>query len=70
LSILAHYTGIVALRRADASFVALFDYLRLVWAAAIGIALFDEFPDLATVLGGAVIAAAALLPLVPPSRAP
>lgn len=68
LSVLAHYTGIVALRRTDASFVALFDYLRLIWAAMIGIALFDEIPGLPTLLGGFLIAAAALLPLVPASK--
>jgi drug/metabolite transporter (DMT)-like permease len=64
LSILAHYTAIVALRRADASFVALFDYLRLIWAAGIGAIIFAETPATATIVGSLVIAAAALLPVV------
>lgn len=64
LSIAAHYAGIVALRRADASLVSLFDYLRLVWAVIIGVLLFQEIPDTATVIGSLFIATAALIPLV------
>ncbi|MEM9443020.1 MAG: DMT family transporter, partial [Pseudomonadota bacterium] len=63
LSILAHYAGIVALRRADASLVGLFDYLRLLWAAMIGLTIFGETPDLATMIGSTLIVAAALLPI-------
>lgn len=63
LSIAAHYAGIVALRRADASLVSLFDYLRLIWAVMIGVVLFQEIPDAATVTGGLFIAAAAVIPL-------
>ena len=64
LSILAHYSGIVALRRADASLVGLFDYLRLIWAGLIGVVVFDETPDLATVIGSSLIVAAAAIPMV------
>ena len=64
LSIIAHYAGIVALRRTDASLVGLFDYLRLVWAGLIGIVLFHETPDRATVMGSLLIMLAALMPLV------
>lgn len=63
LSILAHYAGIVALRRADASLVGLFDYLRLLWAAMIGLTIFGETPDLPTMIGGTLIVVAALLPI-------
>jgi len=63
LSILAHYAGIVALRRADASLVGLFDYLRLIWAGLIGAIVFNETPDLATVIGSLLIVAAAVIPL-------
>ncbi|MGI9499711.1 MAG: DMT family transporter [Geminicoccaceae bacterium] len=69
LSIAAHYGGIVALRRADASLVALFDYLRLIWAAMIGVVVFDETPDAATVIGSGLIVAAAILPLAFGERA-
>jgi drug/metabolite transporter (DMT)-like permease len=64
LSILAHYAGIVALRRADASLVGLFDYLRLIWAALIGAAIFGETPGIAAIMGSCMIVGAALLPLV------
>ena len=63
LSIAAHYAGIVALRRADASLVGLFDYLRLIWAAMIGALIFDETPDAMTVIGSGLIVVAAILPL-------
>ncbi|MEM8948467.1 MAG: DMT family transporter [Pseudomonadota bacterium] len=63
LSIAAHYAGIVALRRAEASLVGLFDYLRLIWAVAIGFLLFREIPDMMTVVGIGLIAAAAIGPL-------
>lgn len=63
LSILAHYAGIVALRRADASLVGLFDYLRLLWAGLIGLTVFGETPNMATIIGSALIVTAALLPV-------
>ncbi|NJO38656.1 MAG: DMT family transporter [Rhizobiales bacterium] len=69
LSILAHYAGIVALRRADASLVGLFDYLRLIWAALIGALVFEETPDVATIVGSLLIVLAALLPLAVSRRA-
>lgn len=63
LSIAAHYAGIVALRRADVSLVGLFDYLRLIWAAMIGVLVFGETPDAVTVVGSGLIVIAAILPL-------
>ena len=44
-----------ALKRADATFILPFDFLRLIWAAAFGYALFSEVPDFFTWVGGAVI---------------
>ncbi len=70
LSIAAHYAGIVALRRADASLVSLFDYLRLAWAVMIGTVLFQEIPDRATMIGSLLIAVAALIPLVADRNVP
>ena len=63
-SVAAHYAGIVALRRADASLVGLFDYLRLLWAALIGATVFAEIPDVATLAGSVLIVTAAVLPLL------
>ena len=64
LSIVAHYAGIVALRRAEASLVGLFDYLRLLWAGLIGAFVFKETPTMATIVGSLMIVAAALMPML------
>jgi drug/metabolite transporter (DMT)-like permease len=44
---------------ADASAVLPMDFSKLIWAAAIGFALFGEIPDLWTWVGGALIFASA-----------
>ncbi|MGD1879284.1 MAG: DMT family transporter [Kiloniellaceae bacterium] len=61
--VVAHFCAIIALRRAEAARIAPFDYLRLVWAAIIGLALFGEPPSARALTGGALITAAALLAL-------
>jgi len=48
-------------RLADASFVAPFWYLTLVWAAVYDIAVFDVWPDRVSIAGAAVIVAGGLL---------
>jgi drug/metabolite transporter (DMT)-like permease len=53
----SQYLWILAFRAGEASAVAPFDYLRLLFAALIGIALFGEYPDFWTV-GGAVVVVA------------
>jgi drug/metabolite transporter (DMT)-like permease len=53
----SQYLWILAFRAGEASAVAPFDYLRLLFAGAIGAALFSEWPDLWTVLGAAVVVA-------------
>ena len=70
LSVLAHYAGIVALRRAEASLVGLFDYLRLIWAALIGAVVFQEVPGVATIAGSMLIVVAAVLPMAVSRRRP
>jgi drug/metabolite transporter (DMT)-like permease len=57
---LSQYLWILAFRAGEASAVAPFDYLRLLFAAAIGVALFSEYPDLWTI-GGAVIVIASTI---------
>lgn len=49
-----------AFRSGEASFVAPFDYLKLILAGLIGFAVFDEVPSGWTLLGAAVIVGAAL----------
>jgi drug/metabolite transporter (DMT)-like permease len=55
------YLGIRAFELADASFLAPFDYLRLVFAGLIGLLLFGELPDFWAMVGATVIIVAALL---------
>ena len=54
---LSQYLWILAFRAGEASAVAPFDYLRLLFAGMIGIALFSEYPDLWTIGGAAVVVA-------------
>ena len=50
-----------ALKEGDTSLVAPVDFVRLIWAAAIGFLAFGEVPDGFTWLGGAMICASAAL---------
>jgi drug/metabolite transporter (DMT)-like permease len=52
-----------AYRFADASIIAAFDYVAMIWAAALGYAFFSETPSPAVLVGAAVVAAAGLLVL-------
>ena len=60
LGLCAHLSIIRAFVLADASAVAPFNYVRIVWAIALGFVLFDDLPDAMTILGGAVIVASGL----------
>lgn len=52
---LGHLLFVQAYKMADISSVEPALYTRMVWAALIGLLLFDEFPDVWTWVGGAVI---------------
>jgi drug/metabolite transporter (DMT)-like permease len=54
----ALYVGLLAIRAADISVIAPFDYSRLIMAAGLGFAFFDESPSLADFAGAAVITSA------------
>ncbi len=47
-------------RKADASFLAPFFYLTLVWAAAYDILFFDLWPDAVSIIGAAIVVAGGL----------
>ena len=47
---------VMAFRQADASVLAPFSYVQLVWVTLIGVFVFGELPDLWTFVGAAVIA--------------
>ena len=52
---LSQYLWILAFRAGEASAVAPFDYLRLLFAGLIGLILFSEYPDTWTIGGAAVV---------------
>jgi drug/metabolite transporter (DMT)-like permease len=60
LGVAAQAMIIRAYRSGEASFVAPFDYLKLLLAGLIGFLVFDEVPGPWTLLGAAVIVGAAL----------
>ena len=58
-----HFLLVLAYERAPASLLAPLAYSGMIWSVLFGIALFDETPDLGTLLGAAVIAGGGLLVL-------
>ena len=50
-------------RFADASIIAAFDYVSMIWAATFGYAFFSETPSAAVLAGAAVVAGAGVLVL-------
>jgi drug/metabolite transporter (DMT)-like permease len=52
---LGQYCGLRAFQAADASAVVPYDYMRLIFAIALGFALFGERPDFWTLTGSAVL---------------
>lgn len=68
LGLFAHYAMYRSLMLADASVVAPLNYVRLVWAIAIGYFVFGDVPDALTLLGGAITVASGLYVLLWSSR--
>ena len=60
LGAMAHFCLIKAYQWAPVSVVAPFSYIELIYASALGFAVFGDIPDLPTLLGGAIIAASGL----------
>jgi drug/metabolite transporter (DMT)-like permease len=56
----SHFLLIKAYQGAPASVVAPFSYSELIWAAALGFAVFGDVPEATTVVGGMVLAASGL----------
>jgi len=61
LGLVAHASMVRALSLGRASALAPINYIRIVWATGIGYVAFREVPDLATLLGGAIIVFSGLL---------
>lgn len=59
-STIGHWFVILAFRHADASLLAPFSYVQLLWASVFGFFLFAVLPDLFTLLGSVIIAGSGL----------
>ncbi|MCB5174997.1 DMT family transporter [Microvirga lenta] len=60
LSTAGHWLVILAYRHANASVIAPFSYVQLLWASALGYLVFSTLPDMWTALGASIIAASGL----------
>lgn len=59
-STIGHWLLVTAFRHADASLLAPFSYLQLLWASMFGYLLFAVLPDLWTLVGAVIIAGSGL----------
>ena len=60
LGILSHFLLIKGLEYAPASLVQPFNYTGLVWAVVLGLVVFGDFPDDATLIGSVIVIASGL----------
>lgn len=61
IATVAQWAGIRSLRLGEASLVSSLEYIKLVWAALLGVVLFAEWPTAATLGGAALIVLASAL---------
>jgi drug/metabolite transporter (DMT)-like permease len=65
---IGHYLMIKALQTTEAAALQPFNYTVLLWAAVFGALLFGEWPDVATLVGAALIVGSGLLAFRPARR--
>ena len=65
---LAHILMTLSFRHADASALAPFEYLSVLWAAALGFVFFSEVPGLAFALAGPLVMIGAIIARPPKAR--
>ena len=65
---LAHILMTLSFRHADASALAPFEYLSVLWAAALGFVFFSEVPGLAFALAGPLVLIGAIIARPPKAR--
>jgi S-adenosylmethionine uptake transporter len=68
--ILGYVCSVMAMRAGDIGFIAPFRYTSLIWALALGLAVFGHWPDPLTLLGAAIVAATGLFTLWRERRVP
>ena len=61
--IVGYLTSVAAMRHGDIGLVAPFRYTSLLWAIALGLVVFGDFPDRWTILGATIVIAAGLFTL-------
>ena len=49
-----------AFRLTEASLLAPFDYVNMIWAVILGMILFDEYPSMTVIVGGTIVTLAGL----------
>jgi S-adenosylmethionine uptake transporter len=59
----AYLMSVVVMRAAEVSVTAPFRYTGLLWALILGLAIFGEWPDPATLLGAAIVVGSGLFAL-------
>ena len=64
----AHFFIIRAYQRSAAAVVAPFIYTELIWAIVVGVLVFNDIPDLWTIIGATVVAASGLYVLLREGR--
>lgn len=64
VGVAAYWALTVAMRTGEVSVVTPFRYTRLVFALILGVLVFDERPDVATLAGSAIVVAAGLYTLI------
>ena len=56
----AHFSMLQAFARAEASLLAPFNYSKIIWVTILGYLVFGDLPDVATIIGCAIISSAGL----------
>lgn len=59
--VIAYQLSVTVMRIGDVSFVSQFRYSAILWAIIFGYLVFEEFPDVITIVGGAIIIIAGLV---------
>lgn len=63
IGVFAYFAIVVATRIGEVSFVTPFRYTRMVFALILGVLVFDEAPDMLTLLGAAIVIASGIYTL-------
>jgi drug/metabolite transporter (DMT)-like permease len=70
VGVLAYWSLTAAMRTGEIAAVAPFRYTRLIFAMLVGIVVFGERPDMATLVGSAIVVAAGVFTLARSKRPP